>query len=161
MRFNYSYNNDTNFIHVDWQDSVTRTVYTVIQQPKSTGQLTICSFTQTGVAGNISCNVTGYSGNVWLDVSVLGSNTTLWSGWIQLELSNLADQLGQKEGTFWALIIMIVIVGFGLFSPVGAIIVSVFGFFIIYLLGLTNAVTSTLLVIMCVASVFMGWVIKK
>lgn len=154
--FYWDYSSTTNIIHINWTDTLggSNTITHLVTRETITGTDTICSSSQTGSAGVYNCNVTGYSGNVFL-FSGVGDDSYI-SEWIELEASDLSSQLSTAEGALWTFGIMLICVMFGLFSPVGAIITTIVGLVMVFYIGIFSPLTVSLIIIAATMGIVIG-----
>lgn len=164
LSVSYTYNNNTGNITATWSNIYTEesTVTMLVRREVSSGTIYICNTTQTGTSGTIICDVSAYSGVVHLLIEGTGSaNTIKVSEWIDLATTKLGSLLGNAEGGFWALGLMVTITLFGaILSPVLALIMSIFSLVIIYVMGLFTPITLTFVVIASILGVIIGLKIK-
>uniref|UniRef100_A0A6M3JWJ6 Uncharacterized protein n=2 Tax=viral metagenome TaxID=1070528 RepID=A0A6M3JWJ6_9ZZZZ len=155
-----SYDNDTQMLTMDWVDELagTRTVHMTATQGTVTGVNYLCNMTQTGAAGTMDCNLTGRSGVV--EVTVTGSGVYL-KEYIDIITGKIGNLIGKSEGAFWAVMIMITCIMFGVFSPVGAIITMFIGLLLTYLLGIFTPLTTSFIVIAAVAGIAIGFKVRN
>ncbi|MDD4922843.1 MAG: hypothetical protein PHS30_10260, partial [Bacteroidales bacterium] len=113
-----------------------------------TGSAFICNQTQIGAAGNMSCNVSGYTGNFFVKIYSSASPEQGFEGfWINMGKQAIKDFISSTESVLYTSLIMIVIILMGIFSPVGVIIMSVVGLIIISVLGIISIITITFIII--------------
>jgi hypothetical protein len=92
---------------------------------------------------------------------VEGNGQKLIQEYISLNTTKLGTQLGNAEGAFWAVIIIVACVGFGLISPAIAIIAMFIGMVAIYFLGIFTPLTATVLILAAVLGIFIGWKVRS
>jgi hypothetical protein len=155
-----SYDNSTSIITVLWgRDSgVNTNVRTLITKPSYTGITSICDTSQSGASGAVQCNVTGYSGNVLYTFYENGEEVE--SKFITLQETGLMDKIGGKEGAFWTVMILLVVMGVGLYSPVATVISTIIGLVIVYFLGVFTPVTLAFVIAAAVIGVVVGLMVK-
>lgn len=157
---NVDYNNNTGIVTIDWSSlepsGSTATIKVLKEGMSST--TTICNVAQTGNAGTYDCNVTGYTGDVQVLVTVDGENKL--SEWLTLEHETLSDFLDVGEQSIITFIIMVTIISFGIFSPVGLVLSTMFGLMTIFFLGIFSPVNLAFIIIAVVASVVISVKVK-
>lgn len=154
----WTFDNDTNFISVDWieADATETTVRTRVRKNTMTGTVLICDTTQTGSSGSVNCNASAYTGEVFLMVSEGTNSTYLVGQWISLESTTLGDVIGTAEAVLWTFAIVLIIVMFGLFSPVGAVISTILGLIIIFYLGIFGPITVSFIIVAAALGILIG-----
>jgi hypothetical protein len=146
----YSYNNATRLIQVNWSDSQgnNQNVKIRIIKESLTGMINVCDVNQTGASGGYSCNTTGYTGEVLLTVLTANSPfTPTESAWITLTRAALGSLISKSESAFYTIGIMITAIGFGLWSPVAAIVAGLVGLVTLAFLGIFTPLTMTFVII--------------
>lgn len=157
----YSYDNSTKIATLTWNDASagTNTVKLVARQETATGPYLVCNQTQTGASGVMTCNMTGRSGAVQLQAT--GNGDILINDYVNVESSKLGILVGNAEGGFWAAILMVTCVMFGIFSVVGAIISLIISLITIYLLGIFTPITVTFVIISAVIGIVIGFKVRS
>lgn len=149
-----TFNNNTRVINFSWSSSTDATARAVVTRETTTGATTLCDTSATGTSGNIYCNTTGYTGVFTATLRKDGNiKATAYIDSPDTQLFNFVDKV---EGAIWSFAIMLTVMGFGLFSPVGVIIAAIFGLAVIYFMGLLNAVTLTFIIIASVIGIAIG-----
>ena len=151
-----------NQINITWTDPTagTNTVISSVTTETWTGSRDLCGAQQTGAAGFLSCNVSGYSGAVL--VQVISNGEIITSEYVTLNSSNLGKIIGEDEGAFWAGIISITVAMFGIaVSPVLAVISTVVGLIAIYYLGIFSPLTVTFVILAAVLSIAISWRLRN
>ena len=164
ISISYSLNNVTSILTVSWVDPDANNNKGEVKVTKQslTGEIVLCDVFQTGASGVVNCNVSGYTGDIFL--TVLTSNspyTPIISSWIALSRSGLFTQMDAAESAFWTAAIMITTIGFGLWSPAAALISGIFGLIIIFFLSIFKPVTITFIIIAIAMGVAAGLKIRK
>lgn len=156
ITYSYTYDPTTKVVSMSWQDASagTNTVAIKARQDTVTGALYPCNQTQTGASGTMSCNLTGRQGVIEFTITANGDleKTTL----LEIQPAKLGSVIGNNEGAVWAVIIIVICLMFGLFSPVGAIISMMIGLIAIYLLGIFTPITITFLIIVTAIGIVIG-----
>jgi hypothetical protein len=163
LNLSWSYNSATGVISVPWNDlsGATDTVIMTVTKQTYTGPLTICNVTQIGSAGLMTCNTTGYTGAVFLNIETHSTVTKWVQHWIELAKTSLATTIGPGEGAFWTALIVITCVGFGLISPVIAIITAIIGLVAVYFLGIFSALTVPFIILAALLGIFIGYRVRN
>lgn len=159
IAYTVSLDNASSVLQFDWTHiGADSTVRFLLTRTTITGIATICDQTQTGQAGTYACNASLYTGDVMLNIYQDGS--ILKGEYLTLPKTDLSDYLPNGEGAFWAVMIMIICLCFGLFSPVGSIITGIIGLIIIYLMGILSPLTLSGLVIAMIIGTVIGVKVK-
>lgn len=157
----YTYTNATGVIDVVWEDTTaaTNTVEFKVRQQTITGSQDLCSETQTGSAGTMTCDLSGRTGIV--EVNIKGNSEIIYNDLLDLKGIKLGAITGNNEGVVWAVLLMITCVMFGIFSPVGAIIAMMISLIGIYLLGIFTPITITFVMIAAVIGIVIGIKVRE
>lgn len=152
----YVYDNATRLITFNWEDpsAGSNTVRIRARQETATGPLSICDQTQTGAAGSMTCDLSGRQGVVAF--TVFKNGDILTNNLIDVASAKLGTLVGDKEGGFWAVGLMVICVMFGLFSPVGSVIAMLISLIVIYLLGIFTPITITFIIIAAAIGIVIG-----
>ena len=147
---NHSYNNVTKIVTVNWSDSDSQnaTVNTTVYRETITGDLIICTVGQTGVTNTTTCNVSTHTGTVFISVSHSGLQD--YGSYVSVSRRGLGDVINPEEGALYTFLIMLVVAGFGIISPVIAIIAGLLGLIAVLLLGIFTPITITFVIIAAV-----------
>lgn len=150
LTINYAYDPATKVITLVWNDGTGETSQVVFNVRKETmaGTTDICSATYYASSNTVTCNATAYSGEVF--VYIEADDTVYYSEWLDLDQTELGDLIDTNEAVLWTVGIMLVIIMFGVFSPVGAVIAAVLGLIIIGFLGILTAVNFTFIIVIAV-----------
>lgn len=158
-----TYNNVTNIVTANWSDSLgnSHTVITNVSLERLGGTYNICGFRQVGAsAGSVTCNVTGYTGQL----RITFSTNTAWIPravhWIKLSGATLATFLSSFDTALITGAIIIMSVFAGIISPVMTLITGIFGMIFVMLLGIFTPLSMTVLIIFIALSVVMAKLIK-
>lgn len=156
-----TYDNATKVITVTWvaPTAASTTATITVTKESANNQTTICSVAQTGAAGSTTCNVSVYTGTIYTKVSV--NNKPALTSAITVGNPGLGSLLTQAEGALWTFFIMLAIVAFGLFSPVGLVIATMFGLVAIFFLGIFTPLTITFVIIAAVIGLVIGAKVKS
>ena len=161
---NYTFNNVTDVLYVDWYDSEANNNLVEIRVSKETmtGNLTICDKFQTGSEGTMNCSVSGHSGNIFVVVLTSHSPyTPIMSLWIKLSNKGLSTVLSIEEQAIWTFGIMVTVIGAGLFSPVAAIVTTIFGLFLVFFLGLFSPISMVFVIVAMAIGIAIGIKVKR
>ena len=161
INFSYTYNPASGQVIMGWNDpaAATSTVQLVAKKQTYTGTLYLCNTTQVGAAGTITCNTSGYTGEIFLDVK--GNGVKMVQEYLSLNTTKLGDNVSGAEGAFWAVIIIVACIGFGLISPAIAIIAMFIGLIAIYFMGIFTPLTVTFLIVAAVLGIFIGFKVRS
>ena len=161
---NYTYDNNTKIVYLRWNETVGRpvTVHSIITKETGATSTVICENTTALVSTGLhTCNLSGYTGTFYISVS---SSESPWiqqlGAWISIADVNFVDLIGVKEAMFWTFGLCLTIVGFGLFSPVGAVIALCIGLVFTFMLGM-SAISVGFLIGACCLSIFISWVMRQ
>lgn len=160
----HPYNNITKILSVNWHDpqANNNNVEVRVSKETMTGQILLCNQYQTGASGTINCNLSGYSGDIFLTVLTSHSPyTPILSTLINIGRTSLFSLLSIAESVFWTFGIMITIIGFGLWSPVASIISAIFGLIALYYIGLFKPISLTFIIISIALSIIISIKVKK
>ena len=114
------------------------------------------------VAGNVTCDVSLYSGEVFVDSSVMGSNITVVREWVSLGVRRLGVIINNEHiGAWLSMIILLVIIPLGLWKPEAGLITAFLGLVGIFALGLFTPLTLTFIIIFSVISIIIGVALQK
>ena len=160
----YDLHNDTRIIEVNWSDPLggNNKVEVRVTKETMTGSISICNIFQTGSSGTANCNVSLYAGDVLL--SVLTSNSPyvpVDSFWITLSRGLLSSYISKTEASFWTFGFMVTVAGFGVWSPVAALISVMAGLISLFFMGIFNPLTITFIVVAASMGIAIGIKIKK
>jgi hypothetical protein len=156
----YGFNNVSRILSVNWSDvsGVTRDVRLFVWKDTITGLSTVCDESVSGNSGSFVCNTTGFGGSVF--VSLYSDEVLVGGFWLTLERVKLGSLLPGTDGGMFAIFIMVACIGFGLFSPVGAILGGVFGLVVIFMLGLFTPLTITGVVVAAIVGMVIGFRVR-
>jgi hypothetical protein len=151
-----SYDNATKVLTLSWSESVlnTTTMNVTVKKLTMTGENTVCNAVQTGVAGSYACNLTSYSGQMFVTMDAAGE--TLRAEWLDIPSPRLSDYMDASEQSFWSFGIFVTIAMAGLFSPVGALIAGVVGLVVLFFLGILSPLTITGIIIVGAVASLIG-----
>lgn len=150
-----TFNNATSILTVEWDSSssVSSSVAIKVQKQNFNGLVTVCSTTQTGVAGSYDCNATGYTGELFVTVDVDGEQNA--AEYVPIGRTTIASNMSKATQALVTFLLMLAIIGFGLFSPIALVIMTVLSLIVVFFLGTLSAITATFIIIAAV----MGFVI--
>lgn len=147
---NHTFDNNTGILSIAWNDPLgyTSSVRLNVMRETLTGSALMCNQTQIGAAGNMSCNVSGYTGSFFVKIYSSASPETGFEGfWISMGKQAIKDFISSTESVLYTSLIVIVIILMGIFSPVGVIIMSVVSLIIVSALGIISIITITFIII--------------
>lgn len=141
----YAYDNATEIVTVNWSSSAltSSTVNITITHETLAGQSVACSTTQTGVAGNYTCNVSLYNSNFL--VTLMSGSSVILNEWVNKAPTRLADSLSVGEQAFWSFALLVTVSAAGLFSPAGVLVMSTLGLILVTIIGILTPLTLTVL----------------
>lgn len=152
------FNNATGTLNVSWSDAsaYVGSVRVLFTRDTMTGSATICDVSQSGSAGSVWCNASGFTGALRLVVFSGSDDTPRYSEWFKNDAQSLATYIGNVEGAFWTGLILITVFGFGIISPAVAVLALLFGLVGVFFLGIMNAITITFLGVAFVLGIIIG-----
>jgi hypothetical protein len=158
---NHSFANTTEIITVNWSDpdAGNNSVNIRVIRETITGDLIICDTTQTGASNTTTCNVSAYTGTVY--ITVMRGNYHDYGVYQDITQARLSTQISANEGGAWAFLIMLVVAGIGIISPAIAVITAIIGLIAIYWLGLFTPITITFIIIAGAIGVIIGLKVKS
>lgn len=155
----YSYSNITNILTISWTSGLDVSLTAAVSKETGKGTTSICNYyTSSTTSGSTTCNLSGYSGLVYLQINSTYSGQEIlnFGTFIDVGTQKLYRFIDKEEGAFYAFAIMCIVVGFGIWSPVAVVISALFGLIVIYFLGLVSAVSFTLLSIAIVMGIIIS-----
>lgn len=156
----WSFNNATRVLTVDWVSGFTdSTVSLLVTKQSMNTQVTVCDDSQTGSGGTFSCNATGYTGV--LDVRVGANGEQNSGGFVTVPREPIGDLMSAVEQSFYTFFIMLLIIGFGLFSPFAVIISALLSLVVVFWIGIFTPVTLTFLAIASVLALVIGTKVRQ
>lgn len=163
--FTWDYNNVSKVVNVTWNDPTGQaaTVRTVVTQEKGGGTITICDFSSFAPSGRHSCNISLYTGKIF--VRSRSSQSPLIdqiAEWIEVIPTRFIGQLiGEKEGAFWTFGFTLTMAAFSAFSPMGGIIGVLIGLTISYLFGFMEALSIVFISLVAILAIAIGIKVRK
>lgn len=156
-----TYNESTEIITLNWSDPIgdTHTVTSSFKRNTITGEMTVCTNTQTGSSGVVYCNVSGYNGEIFVTSDTNTQN--IISQWIRMDTNTLYDVIGSEDATIITGILLVTIVGIGAASTTAILIASVIGLIIIYLIGLFNPITVGFIILAASMGIVIGMGVRR
>lgn len=150
------YDEANDLINASWTDVLgsTNLVRVYVRKDTMAGSVDICDNSYTGTSGSSICNVSIYTGDLFVQIDANGD--TRVSEWVNVGSQQIGSLLSQGEGTIWAVLIIVIVCAFGLFSPAGAIIAMVIGLVFVFLLGLVPAITTPFIIIAAIIGIIIG-----
>jgi hypothetical protein len=118
------------------------------------GNVNVCNSSMTGTGGTFSCSVAAFTGSVL--VSVYQQGSAIYSEFIDVGGQKLGNLLNDRDKGFWAFGIVLVVVVFGLFSPVGGVIATFLGVLFVFLLGIVPEITIPFMIVLAGVAVIVG-----
>lgn len=156
-----TYNNNTGIITTTFIDSTgtNNNMQILVQTANTTNTYTICNNELRASSGTVTCNITGYSGQIKL--TTYSNGGVVYSSWINAGAQTLGKLLGPRESSFWTFAIATTMVGAGFISPVLAIIMVTAAFIFIFLMGLFAPLNILILTVIAVISVVIAVKLKE
>ena len=153
LSIQYSYLPDTHQIKLTWQkyDGTMAHIKFQVSKELMSGTTYICSNDYYASSGTAYCNVTGYSGEVF--VYIEGNDKVYYAEYVKLSQGGLSQYLSSAQQVFFSFIILIVIFALGLYSPVASIITAIIGLVVLYALGLFAPLTLTFIFLVAIMGV--------
>lgn len=151
----------SNSVNMTWSDPLggSNTMETTLVKHTYTGTTTLCNSSQTGSAGFVNCPTSGYTGEAFFTIYANGELVV--SEWVDLNTTKLGDSFDDKEGAWWAGIIVLTCAMFGLLSPAVAIICMIIGLIAVFMLGIFTPLTMTLIVVATIVGIAIGWKVRN
>jgi hypothetical protein len=160
ITFSLTQNNVTGILNLAWTDPTfkTSTVRMVVSTENALGTLQLCNTTQSGAAGNMDCNITGYTQSRILvrGFSTASPELPRFLAWLEPIASTLSDILGARDSALWAMGIFLTIGVVGFFSSAGIAITVPLALIFMYMIGILNVLTLTGVLVVSVLSVLVG-----
>lgn len=160
----YTYNNNTGNLTVTFNDplGITTSLRAEVTKETMTGTAVLCNHTALGSSGSFNCELSGYTGEVFVRIfSTASPETSFISEWIKLSKGALSLLIPKQEGALWSFAIMATVVMVGVFSPAAAVILAVLSLIIIYMLGIFSAISLTVVIIGVVLGVAIGFKVRN
>jgi hypothetical protein len=151
-----SFNNATKVLTINWADAVLNTSVVTLKVTKQTmsGQNTVCSAVQNGSGGSYACNLSSYTGSMFVTVDSTSENVL--AEWFDVPAPKLSDYMGVGEQALWSFAVLVTVVMVGLFSPVAVLIAGVIGMIFLLFMGLFSPLTVTVIIIAGAVATFIG-----
>lgn len=161
VTISWAYTTATNSLNMTWTDPLggTNEVNTSLVKYTYTGTTSLCNQSQSGASGSVNCPTSGYTGQAFF--KVVANGNLVVSQWVELNTSKMGDQLDEKEGAWWAAIIVLTCAMFGLMSPAVGVIAMVIGLIAVFMLGIFTPLTMTLLVVAVIVAIAIGWKVRS
>jgi hypothetical protein len=150
LTFTYTSTN-SNFTSYYWRAAITtKPQYTLI-----------CTNTSSGLTNTYTCNLTGYTGNIYVEGVVDGYS--FYGGFLDISGGdNIFDKLDQKDASLYSgFIVLIIVIGGISFGIYGTLISGIIGLIAIAWLGILNPITLTFIVVAIVISIVIALGIKR
>lgn len=168
LQIQTAYDNETQIFQLNFTDTSGLTNSVRLRLTKVSGVRTqeICDTTLTASSGTISCDTTGYDGNLIAQIYESRSPETPF---LIIHIAKLiADKLfemsgiGKNEAGLWAAGISITLMVAGsLLGPIGTIAAYIFSLIVINLLGIFNFVTISFITLMAVMAFAIALILSK
>lgn len=161
----WTYDNNTGIITITWvsPDSNNIDISYSIDWIRSNGLSNICSQASSGTSGTFECNVSGYSGTVYLTVNSTRSTTPFYDlgTFISLVETKIGSFLDSRDGSFLAFLYLLPIVATGIIDPAAPIIAMIFSFIGMSYFGLLSFITVAFIITYTIGGVIVGLLIYK
>jgi len=146
------WNNATEILNVSWYDStnLTTNVRVIVSKDFMVNNAVLCDQNLSSRNGTLLCNTSGYTGEVMVRVYASASPEHGWlSKMVRIASeAELADFLPVGEGALWSGGIMLITGMFGLaLGPMGAVISTLFGVIILFMIGMMSVWSTTGIII--------------
>lgn len=160
INLSVTYDNNTRVLNLTWSDGSgnTRNVRMGLWKSTITGYTYLCTTNQTGAGGSFGCNASLYEGEAFL--SVIVDDEPVYGEYVELGKSTFAGFIDKSESALWTAGIVITTVGFGLFSPVAAVLAAVAGLVFAFWLGINSFITITFIIVAGAVGVAIGLKVK-
>ncbi|MFW5889069.1 MAG: LamG domain-containing protein [Bacillota bacterium] len=138
FQWSLEYNNDTKiwtYTYIDTSGS-THHGRLWVYYTNEGETITICNKTDTSSAATLTCNVTGYNGEIYAQAFVSRSPEVTIT--IKTSLNKLMKDIMGKEGLFLAMFVLLMVGLAGLWNPAVGIILEIAGIVIINMMGLAS-----------------------
>lgn len=160
-----SFDNDSSSVLANWTDifGVSADMRFVVSKESFTGNYTICDDSGSGSGGSFSCNVAGHTGTIYAQVfstqyGVTRSRSSLFT---DIRVGKLSNLMSKGESALWTVAFVLTSMMMGIFSPVAAVIMTVFGLLGASYLGLMNALSITFVVIAAIIGIFISTKVRR
>lgn len=160
----YSLDNITGLLSIDWFDSQANNNKVEVRVSKETltGSFNICDVFQTGASGHVVCDVSAYNGNVLLTVLTSHSPyTPISSVWLSLGKVTLSNFIDDTESSLWTFGLALTLLGFGLWSPIVAIVMMIASLIFMFFLGIFSPLSITFIIVASALGIAIGVKIKR
>lgn len=143
----WEYDNETSILTITWESPGAQesTVAITVTKEAMSGTTTVCSTSQTGVAGSFACNATGYTGELFVAVDVEGEPSN--GGFVQTTRGAISGILSGAMSALVTFLLMVTIIGFGLFSPMALVISTILSLIVVFFLGTAPYINATFIII--------------
>jgi len=166
LNVSYYFDIPTKILTVNWSDTnaVTTGFRFEVKKDLYNGSVILCQNTSTGVAGTLTCNLTGYNGTISVYAYSSASPFSLKSAWV-FEILDLTQKLfqyiGVRDGVFYSMGLGIVAMCAGLFSPIAAVILGIMSVLFTVLLGLNGIFAIPTIAGLCVIGILIGLKVRE
>lgn len=156
-----SMNNDTKILTVSWSDATgtTEKVKITVQKQTMAGEIEIAQEVFYAATGATTYNLSDYTGEVMLIIEA--NDQTVSRDYVNTQSSQLGNFLSIEDKSLWTAGILMTVVGFGMFSPVGAILSAIFGIILVAFLGIAPFITTPFIIVVCAMGIAIGLKIKR
>lgn len=159
-----NYDNATGIVSIAFSDALGDNVHfwwTVSRETLS-GQTVICNVSTYAASGNLTCNISGLTGTFLITARTSKSPwTDRVREWLYVHSWPLRTLLGGDDAGIYVVLIMLAVIGFGIWSPSVAITMVTIGLILLYALGMVSTITITLIIIAFIMAIIVGVKIKR
>lgn len=164
VSISYVFDNVTKLLTVTWTAPGESFVTSLITKEYMNGVTTICNNMTNGTSGTMICDLSAYEGAIFLrinsTVASSGLQTTHFGEWIEVLGAKLYSLIDQEEASFWAFLIALPIIMFGIISPATIMITSVIAIIVLYFLGMLSAINIGILIVIIAIAILIGFKVK-
>lgn len=168
MSYSYTYNNVTGIITFTYTDSksLVRSVRLLVQQSKSSGEITICDETISAAAGTMYCNISSYTGVITIKgIRSASPDDIFFVRIIEKVATALKEILAEtghtNDGIFFSFLLMIGIASIGMASAPIAAILGALALIIVYVLGIASFITLSFVISGILVAIIVAVMVKR
>jgi hypothetical protein len=141
VEYGWVYDNTTKVGELSFDDvtGVTSSVRLVVTQQGYGREVIICNESVVAASGSLTCNVSGYTGQIIVRAfSSASPETPLFIKFIFEKLEKLVDVIGVNDGMVWTMAITLTTIGAGLINPMAVVIGTILGLVFSAFIGLNT-----------------------
>lgn len=147
--WNYSYNNVTGIVYLDWDDTtgLTHNVRFNVSKETMQGSTSICAFSSSTSAGSTTCNISAYSGTIIVTAYKTASpeRNFIWQE-IQKAVNPIYTYIGKEDSLVYGFLIFIAIICMSIWSATALVISTIFALILIFFTGLVSWINLTFVI---------------